>query len=426
MSEWVKLKIPDFATIISGATPATNVSEFWDGEIVWITPNDLSKLRSRFIDTSERKISLQGLKSASTTVTPARSVVMSSRAPIGYFGIPTEDFTTNQGCKSFVLSDEHDAEFHYYNFVYHADLFKRYGSGSTFMEISKSNIEKLSFLVPVDVMEQRKIAKILSTVDDVIEQTEAAIKKYQAIKAGMMQDLFTRGIDTRTGKLRPTIEEAPELYKESELGWIPKEWDVMLITDYSNIVTGSTPSTGINEYWNGHINWITPADMSKIKHQYFTDTDRKITAKGMTSCSANLLPERSIVMSSRAPIGYFAIGLKPFTSNQGCKSFELKHGHVSEFHYYNMLHSVRKFLQLGNGSTFTEVSKSEIEKIKLPVPVYNEEQQAISCILISCDESIRKEENALIKYRLIKQGLMADLLTGKVRVNLNEKKVENG
>lgn len=302
---------------------------------------------------------------------------------------------------------------------------KRLNESTGVPSISRDYLKKQK-IVSQELDVQRKIADILSTVDDVIEQTEAAIDKYQAIKAGIMQDLFTRGIDTQTGKLRPTIEEAPELYKESELGWIPKEWDVMLITDYSNIVTGSTPSTGINEYWNGHINWITPADMSKIKHQYFTDTDRKITAKGMTSCSANLLPERSIVMSSRAPIGYFAIGLKPFTSNQGCKSFELKHGHVSEFHYYNMLHSVRKFLQLGNGSTFTEVSKSEIEKIKLPVPVYNEEQQAISCILISCDESIRKEENALIKYRLIKQGLMADLLTGKVRVNLNDNKVENG
>jgi len=249
--------------------------------------------------------------------------------------------------------------------------------------------------------------------------------KYKAIKAGMMQDLFTRGIDAKTGKLRPSFQEAPELYKETELGWIPKEWEVMLITDYSQIVSGATPITSVDEYWNGEINWITPADMSKIKYQYFTETDRKITANGMMSCSATLLPESSIVMSSRAPIGYFAIGLRPFTTNQGCKSFELKSTHVAEFHYYNMLHNVGKFLQLGNGSTFAEISKSEIEKIKLSVPVNTTEQKAISDKMIYCDESIRKNEAALTKFQLLKQGLMADLLTGKVRVIINEDKLEN-
>jgi len=231
MSDWKTLSIPEFADIVSGATPATNVKEYWDGEIMWITPNDLSRTKSRFIHASERKISTQGLKSASTSITPARSVVMSSRAPIGYFAIPTRDFTTNQGCKSFVFNEKQDAEYHYYNFLYHSELFKRYGSGSTFMEISKSNIERLSFLIPVDKKEQRKIAIILSTVDEVVEKTEVAIEKYKAIKAGMLHDLFTRGMGSKTGKLRPSYLDATDLYKETDLGWIPKEWEVSTIKD---------------------------------------------------------------------------------------------------------------------------------------------------------------------------------------------------
>ncbi|PKN80552.1 MAG: hypothetical protein CVU48_01590 [Candidatus Cloacimonetes bacterium HGW-Cloacimonetes-1] len=418
MSEWKNLNIPEFASIVSGATPATNIKEYWDGDIMWVTPNDLSSTTSRFIHSSERKISSLGQRSASTTIIPARNVVMSSRAPIGYFALPTRDFTTNQGCKTFVFNDKHDPEYHYYNFLFHTELFKRYGSGSTFMEISKANIERLSFLIPVDRAEQHKIATILSTVDKVIEMTEAAIEKYKAIKAGMLQDLFTRGIDVKTGKLRPSYQEAPELYKETNLGWIPKEWEVRLIKDFSKIVSGSTPTTNNEEYWNGDINWITPADMSKIQHQYFSDTDRRITTKGMMSCSATLLPVNSIVMSSRAPIGYFAIGLEPFTTNQGCKSFNLTEGQNAEYQYYNMLHNVGLFLRLGSGSTFAEITKSQIEKIMLPIAIDHNEQKAISHVLIYMDKTIQKEEMTLVKNLSLKQGLMHDLLTGRIRIKL--------
>ncbi|MBU4010630.1 MAG: restriction endonuclease subunit S, partial [Proteobacteria bacterium] len=92
--------------------------------------------------------------------------------------------------------------------------------------------------IPTSLAEQRKIARILSTVDAVIEKTEAAIAKYKAIKAGMMRDLFTRGIDLATGKLRPSYEDAPELYKESELGWVPKEWEAVRIDEIAFMKSG--------------------------------------------------------------------------------------------------------------------------------------------------------------------------------------------
>ena len=96
---------------------------------------------------------------------------------------------------------------------------------------SLRDIGRLVIQFPSFLPEQRKIARILSTVDVVIEKTEAAIAKYEAIKKGMMADLFTRGIDVATGKLRPRYEDAPELYKETELGWVPKEWEVPRIGD---------------------------------------------------------------------------------------------------------------------------------------------------------------------------------------------------
>ncbi len=82
--------------------------------------------------------------------------------------------------------------------------------------------------------QQKKIAQILSTCDTVLEKTEAATAKYQALKQGLMHDLFTRGIDVNTGQLRPSFNDAPELYKETELGWIPKDWQIGQFIDFAN------------------------------------------------------------------------------------------------------------------------------------------------------------------------------------------------
>lgn len=106
--------------------------------------------------------------------------------------------------------------------------------GGTRSKLNKSELEKIEIIFPVNPSVQNKIAQILSTVDSVIEKTQSAIDKYKAIKQGMLQDLFTRGIDIKTGKLRPRYEDAPELYKESKLGWIPNEWNEGNFIDFAD------------------------------------------------------------------------------------------------------------------------------------------------------------------------------------------------
>jgi type I restriction enzyme S subunit len=153
---------------------------------------------------------------------------------------------------------------------------------------------------------QRKIGDIISAVDNVIEKTEAAIDKYQAIKAGMMQDLFTRGIDTMTGMLRPTIEEAPELYKESELGWIPKEWVVTEFQDAClEFINGGTPSTKNASNWVGSIPWITGADFLESFEVGFIR--RHINEDALRYSSSHLIREGNILLVTRTGVGKLAI-----------------------------------------------------------------------------------------------------------------------
>lgn len=306
----------------------------------------------------------------------------------------------------------------YLKFILQSDIIKwqihRRAKQGTVTNLHLEEIRELE-LPALKLPHQRKIARILTTVDNIIEKTEAAIAKYKAIKQGMMHDLFTRGIDVKTGKLRPKFEDAPELYKESELGWIPKEWEVKRLDEIGCIISGGTPSSNIPDYWNGSIIWVTPADLSKLKFGYIADSERKITSFGLKNSSALLIPQRSIVLSSRAPIGYCAIVEKDFTTNQGCKSLALFEGNSAEFFYYNIVNHVSRIKLKGEGTTFAEISKKALEKIPF-VWCKPKEQTEIAKRLISIDNHTQNEESFLAKYQKIKSGLMQDLLTGKKEV----------
>ena len=123
---------------------------------------------------------------------------------------------------------------------------------------------------------------------------------------------------------------------------LPEGWEEKRFDQFGTIFSGSTPSTSVAAFWDGQIVWITPADLSSLTTHYLHDSDKRITEKGLNGCSTHLLPVGSVVMSSRAPIGYVALPTVPFCTNQGCKTIKLKNGFDSEFAYYNILFNIDK------------------------------------------------------------------------------------
>lgn len=134
---WKRERLGDITAIVSGTTPRTEISQYWQkGNIDWITPKDLGALNIKHIYSSERKISEIGLNDCGLVLSPKHSIILSTRAPIGYLGI-SETFTcTNQGCKTFIPSAQVDYLFLYYLLLFNVPLFKKLGGGSTFTEIS--------------------------------------------------------------------------------------------------------------------------------------------------------------------------------------------------------------------------------------------------------------------------------------------------
>ena len=157
-----KLKIHQLGKIISGGTPSTTNENYWDGEVIWITPKDLSKNKSRYIYNGERNITQAGLEHSSAKLLPANSVLLSSRAPIGYLAIAGCELTTNQGFKS-VICDESIVlpEYLYYSLSTKIDDLISISSGSTFLELSKSSFENFELNIH-SIQEQQHIVNTIS------------------------------------------------------------------------------------------------------------------------------------------------------------------------------------------------------------------------------------------------------------------------
>ena len=173
MAEWVERKISDIGTVVGGATPSTKKPEnYEDGKIAWITPKDLSTFSSRYIECGERNITEIGLKSCSTQLLPPNTVLFSSRAPIGYVAIAANEVCTNQGFKSVIPNENTDPLFLFYLLKYNKDKIEGMGSGTTFKEVSGNTMKNIVVNVPTDKKVQEKIAAILGSIDDKIEENE--------------------------------------------------------------------------------------------------------------------------------------------------------------------------------------------------------------------------------------------------------------
>lgn len=167
-SNWQKIKLSDVCEVIGGGTPSTKNYDFWNGDIPWLTPKDLSGYNSRYISKGERNIAQEGLQNSSAHMLPKGSVLLTSRAPIGYVAIAKNDVCTNQGFKSLVLKKGYCSEFFYYLLKNNIEYIVGMGSGSTFAEISGTQVKNLEFTVPpLDI--QKKIARVLGVLDDKIE-----------------------------------------------------------------------------------------------------------------------------------------------------------------------------------------------------------------------------------------------------------------
>ena len=190
----------------------------------------------------------------------------------------------------------------------------------------------------------------------------------------------------------------------------------MKLGDVADIVGGGTPKTTVAQYWDGEVAWLTPRDLSGYKDIYISKGERNITDKGLKKSSAKLVPEGTVLLTTRAPIGYVAIAKNEVSTNQGFKSIIVnKEKALNIFIYYWLKGNVEYLKSRGTGSTFGEVSATTLKGIEIPLPPLKE-QQAIAAVLSTCDSMIATAKALGECYRQLRDGLMAQLLSGTWRL----------
>ena len=188
-----------------------------------------------------------------------------------------------------------------------------------------------------------------------------------------------------------------------------KEWKITRLDQCARIIGGSTPKTSVKEYWNGDICWTTPKDLSDLVTPYLEETPRRITKVGLDSCGAEILPEGSVLFSSRAPIGHVAINIVPMATNQGFKSFVPNPEKLdAKFLYYWLRKNRDYFNSIGNGATFKEVSKAVVSQVEIPLPPIAQ-QKRIAAILDKAEELRGLRRKALGELDAIVQSIFLEM-----------------
>ncbi|RPE28332.1 type I restriction enzyme S subunit [Acinetobacter sp. BIGb0102] len=281
------MKLGECAEIHSGSTPRTNNPDFWDGDITWVTPKDLSKLKSKFISKTESKITQLGFNSCSTKLLPKNSVLFSSRAPIGHVAINTIPMCTNQGFKSFVpKADLLDSQYLYYWLKANKEYLQDLGVGATFKEISKTVIANVEIPLP-PLAEQRRIASILDQADVLRQKRQQTIEKLDQLLQATFIDMFGDPVSN------------------------PKGWDKEKMDTLMTIVRGGSPRP-IENFLGGTYPWIKIGDATKGDDLFITKTKEAITEEGLHK--TRLLPEGSVIFANCG----VSLGFARILKIQGC------------------------------------------------------------------------------------------------------------
>jgi type I restriction enzyme S subunit len=301
-------------------------------------------------------------------------------------------------------------------------------TGTTVKHTAPGRIESFTTKIP-PIEEQRAIARILGTIDDKIELNRHANEALQAMARALFKAWFVDYEPVRAklegrwqrGQSLPGLpghlyDVFPDRLVESELGEIPEGWRHSTIGEEVTVCGGSTPSTKEPEFWEGGQHcWATPKDLSALKFPVLLDTDRKITDAGLAKISSGLLPVGTVLLSSRAPIGYLAIAEVPTAINQGFIAMKCDGALPNVFVLQWCRESMDAIVGNANGSTFQEISKSNFRPLRVVVPS-DPVLTSFTRLAVSLYRQLAENERESRSLAQLRDTLLPKLISGEVRV----------
>lgn len=307
-------------------------------------------------------------------------VIGRSGASFGQVHFTAKDYWPHNTCLYVTDFHGNDPRFVYY--FLKSINFAGYNSGSAQPSLNRNFIYPIEIRVPAPEV-QREIARILGAIDDKIELNRRMNDTLEAMARAIFQSWFVDfdpvrakaggespdSICQRLGLTPEFLALLPDTFDESSIGLLPSGWTVSSIGTLADVVGGSTPNTKEAKFWDkGHHAWATPKDLSRLSTPVLLNTERKVTELGLAQISSGLLAPGTVLMSSRAPIGYRAINELPVAINQGFIAMKPVNGVSRYFLLYWAEWALQDIVSRANGSTFLEISKSNFRPIQVVCP----------------------------------------------------------
>ncbi|MGH9320523.1 MAG: restriction endonuclease subunit S [Vicinamibacteria bacterium] len=416
-SHWEVKRLKRVFRVVNGSTPESGEPEFWDGGIPWVTPEDLGDLAGTLIRATRRSITESGYRSCGTTLVPAGSLVLSTRAPIGHLAVAGGDLCTNQGCRSLVFRNEASHQFFYYQILAARGEFESLGQGSTFEELGKGQLEDVVIVEPASP-EQRAIAAFLdretAKIDGLVAMKERLIELLQERRTALITRAVTRGLDPSA----PMKDSGVEW-----LGEIPAHWELKRLWHltpsdrrimYGIVLPGPNVDDGVLIVKGGDV-----AD-GRLKLEVLSKTTFEIESRYVRS----RLRGGDLVYAIRGSIGEAEM-VPSDLEGSNLTQDAARVAYTSSTHGRWLLYALRSrsvFAQLEAGSlgaTIKGINIRDLKRAHIPVPPRSEQEEIASFIdaeVQKIDALIAKVREAIDLLKEFRTALISAAVTGKIDV----------
>jgi type I restriction enzyme S subunit len=381
-SDWKPYKLGDIAEVVGGGTPSTTKSDYWGEKYPWLTPRDLSNYTQRFISRGERNITELGLKNSSAKLVPEGTVLLTSRAPIGYLAIASNEVCTNQGFKSFIVDEKKASnEFLFYLLKQNVEVLKQLGTGTTFAEISATTIRNLEFPFP-DLKTQVRIAAILSSLDDAIELNQQINKTLEEMAKAIFKEWFVDfNFPNATGK-----------FQETEIGKMPVGWKLGKLNEVLEIKYGKD-------------------------HKHLESGEIPVYGSGgiMRYADKALYEFESILIPRKGTLSNLFYINKPFWSVDTMFYTKFKLANSGKY-LFHLLQSLN-LATMNVGSAVPSLTTEVLNNILIAIPtkeVLLKFEEVVSSLFEQIEQNI-EENQSLINLR---DTLLPKLMKGEININL--------
>jgi len=458
-SEWEIKKLKEIGDVVTGKTPSGKIDNAYDGEVLFLTPRDLTNEKVTF--NTERTLSSEGLNDVANYLLPKNSVSVSCiGSDLGKVTIIGKEAVTNQQINSIIINDEVNHEYVYYDLSLRQNELKSIAGGSATPIINKSSFSEFEINLPPRHIQDQIVAQLAPfdqkiylnrQTNETLEAMAQAIfkswfvdfdpvrAKIEARSAGRapnraamaaiagvslemdwdeiettLQRKLDRMTEPQRAQLRQTAELFPDELVESEIGEVPKGWGIKPFYDTIEIIGGGTPKTKIDEYWGGDILWYSVVDAPNESDVFVIDTEKKITESGLENSSAKLVDAGTTIISARGTVGKLALTPKPMTFNQSCYGLRSKID-CPYFNFYKTKQLVENLKRGSHGSVFDTITQKTFKTIDIAQPpetLENKFDEVVGSIM----NKIQKNSEENVTLSQLRDTLLPKLISGEIYV----------